>query len=98
MKKLMAVFMVVSLLSVAAPLFAMDHGDSQDSMDEQCAKECEMLLKSCGNSADTIQERINKLQNDIKEKGASASSRDDLRKLEQQLQDAKETLRRLETR
>lgn len=98
MKKVLAVLMVTSLLSTAVPVFAMEHGGSHEQMDEQCVKECEMLLKNCSQEVDSIQQRIKKLETEIKDKGASTYTRDELKKLEQKLQDANETLRVLEKR
>jgi TolA-binding protein len=74
------------------------HGSSHETMDEQCKKECEMLIRNCSQEVDSLQQRIKKLDTILKEKGASSHTRDELKKLEQQLQDAEETLRLLERR
>ena len=97
MKKIL-VMIALSLFTLAVPVFAMDHGASHESMDAQCKKECEMLLKNCTRQVDSIQQRISKLQTEINEKGASTYTRDELKKLEQKLQEANETLRTLQTR
>jgi len=65
-------------------------------MDEQCAKECEMLLRNCVQEVDSIQQRIMKLQIEIKEKGANTYTLEELKTLNMKLKEANETLRVLE--
>ena len=101
MKKRLVIFMALSLFAIAAPVLAEEdhaHGVSHYPMDEQCQKECEMLIRNCSQEVDSLQQRIKKLDAILKEKGATSYTRDELKKLEQQLQDAEETLRRLEKR
>lgn len=108
MKKMLAALMAVSLLS-AIPAFSMEHGQSHDQADEQmkhgashdqsaeqCRKECEMLLKNCAQEVDSIQQRIGKLQAEIKEKGANTYTLEELKTLEKKLKEANETLRILQ--
>lgn len=92
MKRILAALMAVSLLS-AVPAFSMEHGTSHDKADEQCLKECEMLLKNCAQEVDSIQQRIGKLQTEIREKGANTYTLEELKTLEKKLKEANETLR-----
>jgi len=99
MKKTLAILMATSLFAAAAPVLADDghqHGASHQTMDEQCAKECEMLLRNCVQEVDSIQQRIMKLQIEIKEKGANTYTLEELKTLNKKLKDANETLRVLE--
>lgn len=101
MNKRLIILMTLALFAVAAPVLAEEghtHGVSHSPMDEQCQKECEMLIRNCSQEVDSLQQRIKKLDDILNEKGATNYTRDELKKLEQQLQDAEETLRRLERR
>ncbi|MBT1074211.1 hypothetical protein [Geobacter grbiciae] len=92
MKKMLAALMAVTLLS-GVPVYAMEHGASHGQTAEQCLKECEMLLKNCGQEVDSIQQRIGKLQTEIREKGADKYTLEELKTLEKKLKEANETLR-----
>lgn len=96
MKKIVVGLLAVSLLS-AVPVFAMEHGDSHQSSDVQCTKECELLLKKCALEADTIQQKIKKIRAAIKKEGADKQKLEEVKKLQQKLQDAQEQLRVIET-
>ncbi len=99
MKKTLAILMATSLFATVAPVLADDghqHGASHQTMDEQCAKECEMLLRNCVQEVDSIQQRIMKLQIEIKEKGANTYTLEELKTLNMKLKEANETLRVLE--
>lgn len=103
--------LIAALFSLTAPVAsfsATDHGfmnmehgggpSSRQAMDEQCQKECAMLIRNCSQEVDSLQQRIKKLDAVLKDKGASNYTRDELKTLEQRLQEAEETLRRLEKR
>lgn len=92
MRNMVAALMAFSLFSTV-PAFSMEHGASHDQADEQCRKECEMLLKNCAQEVDSIQQRIGKLQTEIKEKGADKYTLEELKTLERKLKEANETLR-----
>ena len=92
MKMMLATLMTASLLS-GVPVYAMEHGASHDQAAEQCRKECEMLLRNCAQEVDSIQQRIGKLQAEIKEKGANTYTLEELKLLEMKLKEANETLR-----
>jgi TolA-binding protein len=107
MRKSMVILMVVGLFS-AISAFA-EHkkevnteGLQETTMtkqhsnhDEECARECELLLKECGQEVDSIQDRIRKLQTAIKENGANTYTRDELKILNKRLKEANETLQSL---
>ena len=95
MKKNLVILLAMSLFAVAAPVLAAEgqHGATHQTMDEQCATECAMLLRNCAQEVDSIQDRIKKLQTAIKEKGANAYTKQELRVLNQKLKEANETLR-----
>lgn len=98
MKKTLAIIMATALFAAAAPVLAEDghkHGASHQAQDEQCAKECDMLLKNCALEVDSIQERITKLRAAISEKGADAYTLEELKILNKKLKEANETLRAL---
>lgn len=92
MKKNLAMLLAVSMFAVAAPALAAD-GHRAQSHTDQCAKECELLLKDCGQEVDSIQDRIKKLQVMINEKGATTYTKEELKLLNRKLQEANETLR-----
>lgn len=82
MKRKLVILMVISLFAVAAPVFAEEGhqpGTSHQTMDEQCAKDCAMLLKNCAQEVDSIQDRIRKLQVEINKKGATTYTVDELK-------------------
>ena len=93
MKKTMIILMAASLFAASVPAMAMDHGAMNNStqMDEQCQKECDMLIKNCAQEVDSIQQRIQKLQTALQSKG-NTYTRDQLKKLQQNLEDAQTTL------
>ena len=101
MKKQLVILMAMSLFAVAAPALAEEghnHGASHQVMDEQCTKECEMLLKNCAQEVDSIQDRIRKLQVEINEKGATTYTREELGKLNARLKESNDLLRSLQYR
>jgi len=74
----------------------MEHGASHQDMDEQCAKECAMLLKNCAQEADSIQAEIKKLQVQIGKKGADTYTLEELKTLNAKLKETNATLRSLQ--
>jgi len=106
MKKMILLFAAVLALSAPAAFAAEheghDHGymehkhdASQKTMDEQCAKECDMLLRNCAQEVDSIQQRITKLRAEISEKGADTYTLEELKILNKKLKETNETLRAL---
>lgn len=97
MKKSIITLLAVTMVAVSVPAFAQEyrHDASQKTMDEQCVKECELLLRDCAQEVDSIQERIKKLQVAIKEKGADSYTLEELKILNRKLKEANEALRAL---
>lgn len=96
MKKKLVMLMAMSLFAATAPVLAEEmpqHGASHQAMDEQCAKECAMLLRNCAQEVDSIQDRIKKLQVEINEKGANTYTLEELKILNKKLKEANDTLR-----
>jgi len=98
MKKTIVILMATSLFAAAVPAMALDHVSMHNHQqhDDQCAKDCDLLLRNCSQEVDTIQQRIQKLQSAIQNKG-NTYTLDQLKKLKQKLEDAKETLSGLES-
>ncbi len=99
MKKSIITLLAVAMVAVSVPAFAADpqlDASHQKTMDEQCAKECDLLLRDCGQEVDSIQQRIKKLKVKINEEGASKYTLEELKILNKKLKDANETLRSLE--
>lgn len=99
MKRSIITLLAVAMLAVSAPAFAAEHpsdASHNKTMDADCAKECDLLLRDCGQEVDSIQQRIKKLQTKIKEEGASKYTLEELKILNKKLKDANETLRVLE--
>lgn len=101
MKRNLAILMALSLFATAAPVLAEEghqHGASHQAMDEQCTKECAMLLKNCALEVDSLQDRIRKLQVEINEKGANSYTLEELKILNEKLKEANDLLNNLQRR
>jgi peptidoglycan hydrolase CwlO-like protein len=109
MKKLTVVLAAVLALSVPMLSHAHEHGehDNQATMDmthetmhnhhdDQCAKECDMLLKECAQEVDTIQQHIQRLRAEIQDKGATVYNREELQVLNKKLKETNELIRSLQ--
>jgi peptidoglycan hydrolase CwlO-like protein len=99
MKKTLVILMALSLFAAAAPVLAEEghqHGATHQAHDEQCTRECEMLLKNCAQEVDSIQQRIRKLSAEINEKGASTYTREELKVLDRKLKESNELLKTLQ--
>ncbi len=94
MRKIAAMLISVSILA-AVPVMAMEHGAMHKQQDEECARECDLLLRNCAQEVDSIQQRIEKIKARIKVEGADAATRDELRVLNKKLKEANETMRDL---
>lgn len=99
MKKLIITALAAAMVTISVPVFASEqqHDLSQKSMDEECVKECNLLLRNCALEVDSIHQRIKKLQVEINEKGASTYTRNELRTLNKSLKEANQTLRALQS-
>ena len=91
MKKVLMI-LAASMLATSLPALAADH--SHNGHDEKCIKECQMLVKNCGQELDTIQQRITRLNSELG-KGTSVYTTEELRILDRKLQDAQDTLANL---
>lgn len=104
MKKMLVLFMTLSMSVAASSVFAhdhgshesMDHGASQSPTDDQNAKENEMLLNDCAKYLGRIHQSIQRLQAEIRGKQVGTSVRDELKKLEQNLKEANAIARSLQ--
>ena len=95
MKKAMVILMATSLFATAVPVMAMEHSHNHTQMDEQCAKECDLLLKDCALEVDSIQQRIQRIKTEINEKGANSYTVEELKTLNKKLKESNETMRAL---
>jgi peptidoglycan hydrolase CwlO-like protein len=98
MKKSIITLLAVAMVAISVPAFAVEHqhNASHKTMDAECAKECDLLLRDCTVEVDSIQQRIKRLQAAINEKGATTYTQEELKTLKKKLQEANETLRDLE--
>jgi hypothetical protein len=95
MKRKLVILMAISLFAAAAPVLAEEvqqHGASHQPQDEQCAKECAMLLRNCAQEVDGIQDRIRKLKVALDEKGATTYTLEELKILKKKLKEANDQL------
>ena len=83
MKKIVILLVATFLTSVSVPVFAEDMKASKD--------ECLLVSKNCKTEVDSIQQKIKKLQAEIK-KDKKVYSADELKKLESKLKEADDIL------
>jgi len=86
MNKSAIIAMAALLISAAVPAFA------QDAQDQAI---CNISAKTCLNKAEILQKRVKKLNAEIK-KGKKNYSTEEMKKLEQKLQDAQDQLDKVE--
>jgi peptidoglycan hydrolase CwlO-like protein len=86
MKKI-ALIIIATMMFGAVPVFAAD---------TSAKDECLIASKNCMNEVDSLQQRIKKLNKEIK-KGKKVYSVEDLKKLDEKLKEASEMLKKLET-
>lgn len=80
---------LAAVLLVAATVPAMSQQTNQEKVI------CELASRNCLNQVDIIQKKIKKLNNEIK-KGTKTYSAEELKKLEQKLQETKDMLDKME--
>ena len=68
---------------------------THNHQDEDCAKECDLLLKECAKEVDSIQQRVKKIKAAIKAGGAKPENAEELRLLNKKLKEVNETIRAL---
>ncbi|TSK07034.1 MAG: hypothetical protein FPO08_10415 [Geobacter sp.] len=85
--KRLALFVMAGLIAMGSvPAFAADAGGKD---------ECLLISKNCKNEVDSIQQKIQKLQKEIK-KGSKVYTSDELKKLHDKLKEANQILQDLE--
>ncbi|MSN26506.1 MAG: hypothetical protein GJV46_11645 [Geobacter sp.] len=87
MKKSVIMILAAFLVSASLPAF------SQQTPEEKVI--CNLAAQNCLKSADILQKRIKKLNSEVK-KGTNTYSAEDLKKLEQKLQETKDLLDKIE--
>lgn len=95
MKKTMVIFMATALFAVAVPAMAIEHGAMHNQHDEECAKECDLLLRNCAQEVDSIQQRIQRIKKAIDANGAKPEHAEELKILNKKLKEVNETMRAL---
>lgn len=104
MRKSIAILVAVGLMG-AIPAFAEHKKDvkpaiqettaTHNHQDEDCARECDLLLKECTIQVDSIQQRVQKIKAAIAANGAKPENAEELRILNKKLKEVNETLRSL---
>jgi peptidoglycan hydrolase CwlO-like protein len=84
MKKVAVMTLAVFSLAVAAPVFAAE-------MNKEQKDQCLLASKNCGTEVDSIQKKIKKLQAEVK-KGTKVYSADEIKKLNEKLQETEALL------
>jgi len=95
MRKRLIILMTLSLFATAIPAMALEHGAMHTQHDEECAKECDLLLRNCAQEVDSIQQRIQRIKAAIKVYGAKPENVEDLKILNGKLQETNATLKAL---
>jgi len=91
MKRISMLFIcAAALLPIAVPVFS-DEGEDTSRKSEQNRDECLLLARRCGTAAYSIQDKVEKLKEEI-EKGKKSYSVEELNILRQKLDDANRTL------
>lgn len=88
MKKVF-IFLAATIISTSLPVLAADH--AQEGHDQKCIKDCQMLVRNCGQEVESIQQRISRLNREIA-KGTSVYTIEELRILERTLQESQDLL------
>jgi peptidoglycan hydrolase CwlO-like protein len=89
MKKILITLMTAAALSVTAMAFAADAPVAGGK------DECLLASKNCLNQVDSIQQRIKRINSEVK-KGKKVYSAEELKKLEQKLKEANDILNSLD--
>ncbi|MGD0584859.1 MAG: hypothetical protein ABSA86_03660 [Oryzomonas sp.] len=87
MKNCIVMFIAALMLSATMPAY------SQETHQEEVS--CELAAKNCLNRVDILEKRIKKLNAEVK-KGSKTYSAEDLKKIEQKLQETKDLLDKIE--
>lgn len=84
MKKIISVIVAACIMSAAVPLLAAE-------MPKEEKDQCLLASKNCATAVDSIQQKIKKLKSEIK-KGKKVYSAEEIRKLEDKLNEAEALL------
>ena len=84
MKKIAVLMIAAFSMSVAVPVFAAE-------MTKEQKNECLLASKGCAGQADTIQQKIKKLEAEVN-KGTKVYSADEIKKLNAKLKEANDLL------
>lgn len=87
MKKTALLLLAALMMSTAVPAMAQMTKEEKDM--------CLLATKNCLNQADSLQQRIRRIQGEIK-KGKKVYSAEELKTLEQKLQEANDILKKIE--
>ena len=87
MKKSVIIIIATLILAVTMPVY------SQQTSEEKVI--CNLAAQNCLNKADILQKRIKKLNAEVK-KGTGKYSPEDLKKIDQKLQETKDLLDKME--
>jgi hypothetical protein len=82
--------LLLSLLMSAVPVFADEEIETSDKIEQQ-KDECLLLAKRCGTTVYSIQDKIEKLKEEIA-KGTKVYTLEELNSLKQKLEDVSRTL------
>jgi peptidoglycan hydrolase CwlO-like protein len=90
-------FLVAALMLVAVPVRAEERveGSAMRPAEQGVKNECLLVAMNCANQVDSIQERIDRLQNEIR-RGTDVYTNDELKKLQDKLDDANRTFNDLQ--
>lgn len=84
MKKIISVIMAACIMSAAVPVLAAE-------MTKEEKDQCLLASRNCATAVDSIQQKIRKLNKEIK-KGKNVYSAEEIRKLEEKLREAEALL------
>jgi len=87
MKKTALMLLAALMMSATVPAMAQMTKEEKDM--------CLLATKNCLNQADSLQQRIRRIQGEIK-KGKKVYSAEELKNLEQKLQEANDILKKIE--
>ena len=83
MKRIMV---IVAAYMLATSVNAMATEHTHKAHDENCLKECQMLIRNCNQEVDSLQQRISQLRTELG-KGSTVYTAKELQILERKLQD-----------
>jgi archaellum component FlaC len=90
--------LAAALMIISVPVLAEEGAmtPNMEPADQNVKNECLLVARNCSDQTDSINERIDRIQNEIK-KGTSVYTNDELNRLRDKLDDANRTLNELTT-